>query len=446
MFLFLYEVFNMLRWCMRIFIRSFGCTANLSDGEVLAGCLSHVGHKIAETLDIADIVIYNTCAVKEPTENRMIAILKRVPRTKKLIVAGCLPLINLERLHKEVRFDGIIGPAAGDRIIEVVRRVLEGYKVFALEGAPNAKPSLKLPRLQRNPFVSIIPISCGCLGSCSYCCVVFARGRLRSHSPQEIVKRVRTDVASGIREFWLTSQDTACYGKDMNTSLASLLKALCKVKGNFRIRVGMMTPSLANDILDDLIHAFRSKRIFKFLHIPVQSGENSILKRMHRGYSVDEFRNIVNAFRSSFPRMTLATDVICGFPGESEDSFQKTVDLINEIQPDIVNVSKFFPRPRTIAAKMQAEFIHSLEIKRRSRSISKAVKKIALEKNHTWIGWTGKVFVDEAGGIPGSCIARNFAYKPVVLKDTNSANIIGKTLNVEITKAHSTYLQGKMIE
>ncbi|MGB9779169.1 MAG: radical SAM protein, partial [Candidatus Bathyarchaeales archaeon] len=241
---------------MKVFVKSFGCSTNLADGEVLAGCLAEAGYQIVNSVSAADMIIYNTCAVKGPTENRMIEILKKTPPNKKLIVAGCLPLINFERLCREVRFDGVVGPASGDSIVGVVRRVLDGEKVVALKGAVNAKPSLNLPRILLNPVIGIIPISYGCLGSCAYCCVVFARGHLRSYSVREIVERVKKDLAMGVREFWLTSQDTACYGRDIGTNLAELLWALCDVEGDFKIRVGMMTPNMALNILEDLTQAF----------------------------------------------------------------------------------------------------------------------------------------------------------------------------------------------
>jgi MiaB-like tRNA modifying enzyme len=447
MFLFLVEAFNVLRWkSMRVFIKSFGCSANLADGEVLAGCLAETGCKLVEAVENADIVIYNTCAVKGPTENRMITKLKRVPSDKKLIVAGCLPLINFERLRKEVRFDGVVGPAAGDKIVDVVKRVLNGEKVVALEGYVNAKPSLNLPRLRLNPVIGIIPINYGCLGSCTYCCVVFARGRLRSYSIQEIIERVRTDLALGVREFWITSQDTACYGKDIGTNLAELLKALCSIEGDFRVRVGMMTPNLARNILEDIIQAFQSEKIFKFLHLPVQSGDDKILKRMRRFYSVDHFTDVVSVVRSSFPEATIATDVICGFPGETEDAFERTLRLIEGVQPDIVNVSKFFARPRTTAAEMREDFVHSQEIKRRSGLTAKLARKVAFERNQRWVGWTGDVLVDEVGKVPGSWIGRNFAYKPIVLKISGSGDLIGKTFHVKVVKAFTTYLEGEIVE
>jgi len=431
---------------MRAYVKSFGCSANLADGEVLAGCLADAGYNLVKTIEAADIVIHNTCAVKGPTENRMITVLKRVSSDKKLVVAGCLPLINFERLREEVRFDGVVGPAAGDKIVEVVKRVLNGERIVALEDAVNAKPSLSLPRLRLNPVIGIIPISYGCLGSCAYCCVAFARGRLRSYSIQEIVERMRADLASGVREFWITSQDTACYGKDMSTNLADLLKALCSIERDFKIRVGMMTPNLAKNILEDLIQAFQSEKILKFIHLPVQSGDDKILKRMRRTYSVDDFKNVVNTFRASFSDITLATDVICGFPGETKEAFTRTLRLVEDVEPDVLNVSKFFARPKTIAAGMQEDYLSFPEIKRRSRMAATLAKEVALKRNQHWVGWSGKVFVDEVGKVSGSWVGRNFAYKPVVLKDAGSSDLIGKTFHVKVVKAFRTYLEGKMVE
>jgi threonylcarbamoyladenosine tRNA methylthiotransferase CDKAL1 len=431
---------------MRVFVKSFGCSTSSADGEVLAGCLAEAGHKLVETVEAADIVIYNTCAVKGPTEDRMMEVLKRVPPDKKLIVAGCLPLINFERLCKEVRFDGVLGPAAAEKIVEAVMRVLNGEKVVALQDAANAKPNLDLPRLRLNPVIGIVPINYGCLGSCVYCCVVFARGHVRSYAIPEILDRMERDVAMGIREFWMTSQDTACYGRDIGTNLAELLKALCDIKGEFRIRVGMMTPNLAKSILEDLIQAFQSEKIFNFIHLPVQSGDNQVLKRMRRFYSIDDFKEVVNAFRNSFSEVTVATDVICGFPGETGEAFERTLRLIEDVKPDIVNVSRFFARPRTAAAEMREDFVSSPEIKRRSGLAAKLARKVAFERNRRWVGWTGEILVDEVGKVPGSWVGRNFAYKPVVLKNTVLGNILGKTLHVRIVKAFSTYLEGEVVE
>ena len=439
MFLFLIKASNISRCeIMRVFVKSFGCSANLADSEVLTGCLTKAGYELASSASATDVLVYNTCAVKGPTENRVIAALKRAPRGKKLIVAGCLPLINFERLRQEVSFDGAVGPAAGEKITDVVSRVLAGEKVVVLEGALSAKPEFSLPQVRSNPVISVLHVSYGCLGSCAYCCVVFARGRLRSYTVKEIVDRVRKDLAAGAKEFWVTSQDTACYGRDIGTNLAALIKALGAVEGDFRVRFGMMTPNLAQDILDDLIEAFKNSKVFKFVHLPVQSGDDQVLKRMHRFYTAQDFREIVDAFRAAFPDVTLATDVICGFPGETREAFENTLKLIGEIKPDVVNVSKFFARPRTAAAEMHDAVVEPAEIKRRSTEAAKLVKQVSLERNRRWVGWTGEVLVDEKGKVPGSWISRNFAYKPVTVK--SSADLLGKTLQVKIVKAFSTYL------
>ncbi len=429
---------------MQVFVKSFGCSTNLADGEVLAGCLVNAGYKLSQSATTADIIIYNTCAVKGPTESRMIEIIKHIPEGKKVIVAGCLPLINFERLCKETHFNGVVGPAAGNRIVEIMNRVSKGERVVAIEDATCAKPSLDLPRLLTNPLVSIIPVSYGCLGACAYCCVIFARGRLRSYDIQEIIERVKNDLAKGVRELWITSQDTACYGRDRDTNLAELLYAICDVEGYFRVRVGMMTPNMVKDILDDLIQAFKSEKVFKFVHLPVQSGDDQILKSMGRFYSVEYFKKIVNAFRAKFPDITLATDVICGFPSESREAFERTLRLIEEVKPDIVNISKFFARPKTVAAEMRKDFVPLSEIKSRSTILAKLARRMASEKNQRWLGWTGPILIDEIGKIAGSWVGRNFAYKPIAVKNPN--DVFGKVLNVKVVKAFSTHLEGEVIE
>jgi MiaB-like tRNA modifying enzyme len=426
---------------VRVFLKSFGCSTNLADGEVLAGCLAKAGFQLVDSAADADMVIYNTCAVKSPTENRMIDVLKKVPKRRKLLVVGCLPLINFERLNHEVRFDGVAGPALGEKIVEIASRVLKGEKVVALENADKAKPRLSLPRVRVNPVVGIIPISYGCLGSCAYCCVVFARGRLRSYSIKEIVERMEVDLADGVREFWLTSQDTACYGRDVDTNLAELVKAVCAVEGDFRVRIGMMTPNKALGILEDLIEAYRDEKVFKFVHLPVQSGDDQILKKMRRFYTVADFKKIVDAFRSAFPKITIATDVICGFPGEDEEAFKRTSHLIEDVKPDIVNISKFFARPKTPAASMQ-DSVPFPEIKRRSALLNSLASKIASERNREWRGWEGEALIDEVGKVAGSWIGRNFAYKPIVVR--NEKNMLGRVVNVKIYETHATHLVGTL--
>jgi len=428
---------------MHIFLRSFGCATNLADGEVLAGCLAAGGHKIVQSISAADLVVYNTCAVKGPTENRVIEALKRVPKEKRLIVSGCLPLINLGRLKAEVRFDGIVGPAAGERIVSIVDHVAEGQSIVSLEASLNAKPPLSLPRLRLSPVISVVPIGYGCLGKCAYCCVVNARGRLRSHPISEIVSRFQADVAKGTKEFWITAEDTGCYGRDIGATLTELLHSLCAIEGDFKIRVGMMTPSSITGFGEELAKMFESEKIFKFLHLPVQSGDDQVLKLMHRSYAQTEFVKLVEGFRTAIPNITLSTDVICGFPGEDEEAFEGTLRLIERTKPDVVNVSKFFPRPRTAAAEMKKTFVPLATVKRRASTVSSLARKLSRERNEKWIGWVGEVLIDEVGKVPGTWIGRNLWYKPVVVKSTR--RLLGEKLIVEIAGAFATYLEARCL-
>jgi len=429
---------------MRICVVSFGCSSNIADGQVLTGCLSEAGHEIVHSITEAEIVVINTCAVKGPTENRMIETLKHIPQNKKLVITGCLPLINIERIKSETRFDGVVGPAAGQKILEIVNQVSRGGKVVSLESAEKELPRLSLPRMQASSIIRIIPISYGCLGSCAYCCVTHARGSVRSYNINEIVERVEADARAGFREFWLTSQDVACYGKDKGTNLAELLLVLGSLDGDFKIRIGMMTPNAASSILPGLIDAFEDKHVFKFVHLPVQSGDDEVLKRMRRFYSVEDFKRIVSAFRTSFADMTLSTDVICGFPGETSEAFERTMRLIEEVKPDVVNVSKFFARPRTLAAEMQSDFVQISEIRRRSEIAASHGRDVAFDKNLRWVGWNGEVLIDEIGRVPGSWVGRNFAYKPTVVKSMSS--LLGKTVCVKVVEAFPTYLMAEIVD
>ncbi|MEA2090309.1 MAG: tRNA (N(6)-L-threonylcarbamoyladenosine(37)-C(2))-methylthiotransferase [Thermoproteota archaeon] len=445
---------------MKVFIRSFGCSANLADGEVLGGCLAEAGFELVKKMERAEVVVVNTCAVKGPTENRVIYFLKKVPREKRLIVAGCLPLINFKRLNREVEFDGVAGPACGRKIVNIVQRVMKGEKVLELKGATKVKPDLTLPKVKVNPVVGIIPVSYGCLGSCAYCCVRFARGHLRSYSVNEILNQISRDVAAGVHEVWLTSQDMGCYGLDGRSNLVELLEAVCNLNGNFWVRVGMMNPRFVLLLLDNLVEVFtqrgveaqtkkdpsvsepRKGELFWFLHLPVQSGDDEVLKRMNRRYKAEDFRRIVREFRKSCPEITVWTDIIVGFPGETDKAFENSMRLIEEVQPDVVNISKFFTRPHTAAKKMNNQ-IPSKVIKERSGKISRLARQIALEKNRRWIGWEGQVLIDEKGKTPESFMGRNLSYKPVVVHSRE--NLLGRFLRVRVVDAFLTHLEAEIV-
>jgi len=423
----------------RVYVKSYGCSTNLADGETIVGCLVNSGYPVVDKIESADIVVYNTCAVKTPTENRLMSILEKTPTSKKIVVTGCMPLICYERMRKSVRFHAALGPAPGSKISEALYAVECGKEFIDLKS--DYKPNCGLPRIPRNAVVGITPVCYGCLGACSYCCVRFARGNLRSYPINELVARVKCDLRQGSKEIWLTAQDAASYGRDLAVNLARLINAICEIEGKFFIRVGMMTPNHAMEILEELIEAYENAKVFKFLHLPLQSGDDCVLKAMNRGYSAEDFRKVVRAFKERFPMLTISTDVICSYPGEDEDAFRRTMELIEEVKPDIVNVSKFSPRPGTPTARM--EQLPGSVTKNRSERMTELARRLSLDKNRAWTNWKGEIVIDEKGKNQ-SWVGRNFAYKPIVVR--SGQDLLGEYLQVKVTGASTSYLGAEIVE
>ncbi len=425
-----------------IYIENYGCSANKFDLEIMLAALINAGYSVVDDKKSADTILINTCGVKKPTEDRMLERLRTLSLLNKpLIVAGCLPKIDLEAIRKSASFfSAALDPYSVDRILEAVRAAENGErgKLFFSE-----KPRIKLsqPTVRLNKIIEIIQIAEGCTGECAFCCVRFARGRLFSYPKELIVDKISKVVLEGIREIWITSQDNGAYGLDIGTDLAELLDECCRIKGDFSIRIGMMNPNNVLEIADRLAGMYKDDKIFKFLHLPVQSGDNEVLKRMNRSYSVEDFKHVVSTFRKEVPEVSLSTDIICGFPGESKEAFKSTIELIKEVKPDIVNVSRFFPRPHTLAESMSQLPVE--EIKSRSRHLSEITKEISYQKNKVWLNWEGKILIDEKGK-DDTWIGRNFAYKPVVIKSWE--NLIGKFVYTRVNEAFPTYLKAEVLK
>ncbi|MCS7120187.1 MAG: tRNA (N(6)-L-threonylcarbamoyladenosine(37)-C(2))-methylthiotransferase [Candidatus Bathyarchaeota archaeon] len=424
-----------------VYVESYGCAANRFDLEIMLYHLFREGYHLVQDPTSASLILMNTCGVKKPTEDKILQRLSLLSKLgRPIVISGCLPKIDYEGLVKVAPdFSAMLDPWSVDRIIEVVRSAESGEKnrIFFSD-----EPTTKIyqPKIRINPCVEIISVSEGCTGACAFCCVRFARGKLFSYPKEAIVERVREAVSEGVKEIWLTSQDMGAYGLDNGAYMPTLLDEICQINGKFFCRVGMMNPDNVMRMLDDLISSFKHEKILKFLHIPVQSGDDEILRRMNRKYRVEDFKKIVWSFRKEIPDITISTDVICGFPGESREAFQNTVKLILEVQPDVVNISKFYPRPKTPAAEM--EQIDRAEVNYRSRSLVAIVKEVSLRNNLRWIGWEGEILVDEKGkGL--SWVGRNYAYKPIVVKC--DGNLLGRFVRVRVIEARPTYLEAEII-
>jgi len=413
----------------RIYSEVYGCSSNMADQQIALGLLKKSGFEITDDVEGSDVIIIFTCTVKSPTVNRMIRKIQEITKSNKpLVVAGCMPKTERRAIEKINPGASMVGPDSIEKIAEAVRATLNRQKVMFLEDL--RRPKVCLPRLRKNPIVNITPISIGCLSSCAYCSVKFARGKLFSYPFEMIVREIKQAINNGCKEIYITSQDNSCYGFDIGKNLAELLEEICKIEGKFFVRVGMMNPLHTKQILSELTDAYRNEKVFKFLHLPVQSGSNRILKLMNRGYKVEDFLEVVEKFRKDFPQLTLSTDVIVGFPSETEEDFRKTIELIEKIRPDVVNISKFGSRVGTEAAKMKQ--LEAKIVNERSSKLHKIVKQSVLEKNRKWVGWEGEILVDEIGS-KGSFVGRNFSYKPIVIKAKE--NILGKFVKIKIIDA-----------
>ncbi len=419
----------------KVYIENYGCSANRSNAEIIAGLLERAGCVVVtdeKAAGSADIVILNTCIVKGPTENRAVRRIKEITRAgNHLIVSGCMAEAEPELIHELSEKAILVGPDHIREITKAVDVILGRRKPGHFIGRQH-EIKLLLPKRRYNKVIGIIQISEGCDGNCAYCITRLAKGKLRSYSPEKIITEAKQSLRDGVREIWLTSQDCAAYGH----GLPDLLHDISQLKGRFLVRLGMMNPNNVMRVLDELIEAFKEEKIFKFLHIPVQSGNDDVLKSMKRRYSADDFRRIISRFRDAMPDMTISTDIICGFPGETEEQFNDSVELVRKIKPDVLNISRFWPRPGTAAEKMEGQ-MHGNVTKERSKKLQKEFEKIALERNKAWTGWKGPVLIDEKGKPgTGTMVGRNYAYKPVVVRQKEHGGIrLGDLADVEIRDA-----------
>ena len=411
---------------MRYFVESYGCSMNFGEGEQLSKKMESLGHTRVNSPDEADIVILNTCTVVDTTEKKMIHRMGELKQEgKEIIVTGCMAKVQPKRISIRLPESMIIPP--------------DQYDLFSgkVESAFGCAPCTETYEFGAS---AILPIAQGCLGNCSYCITRFARGVLKSYQEDELLNEFKSMLDSGVKEILVTAQDTACYGRDIDTDLPTLLRRFLEFEGEYRIRIGMMNPNNLDRILDDLMDVMEDERVYRFLHIPVQSGSNSVLEKMRRHYTVDRFMGIVNRLRERYPDISIATDLITGFPGETDRDHEKSIKLIKDLHADTVNITRFSVRPGTDAATMKNQ-IHGNISKERSTELTETKMSVEGDINSTLIGQRYRALVTE-NGRPGTMIARNRNYRPIGIE----ADIpIGTFIDVEITGSAPTHLVGRIV-
>ena len=419
----------------KIYVEAYGCSASFADSEMISGLIVNGGHSLTDNESDADLNLVVTCSVKDATANKMIHRIKSL-NEKPLIVAGCLPKAEKKTVEKFSQNASMLGPNSLGQTLQVINSTLRGTKTIALEDSDVSK--VGLPKVRLNPTVGIIEIASGCMSECTFCQTKLAKGDLTSYRIGDIVRQVEHEVDDGCKEVWLTSTDNGCYGFDIGTDLPNLINTVSEIQRKFMVRVGMMNPMYMPRIKENLITSFENDKVYKFLHIPVQSGSDKVLHDMKRGHTSQTYKETVKGVRKRFEDFTISTDIIVGFPSETREDFEETVQLLKETRPDVVNLSRYSPRPGTEAAEW--EQIDTSEVKKRSKEIFELTNKIAYENNQRWLGWQGNVLFNEKtdDGIKG----RNFAYKPIYVADDVE---IGQDHTVKITDITNHSLVGAII-
>jgi len=430
------------------FIETYGCVSNKADSYIISSVLNKSGY-LSSTIEEAEFVIINTCAVKQQTENKIKSRLSELynsyknDENKHFIIAGCLPHIEpgyIEVIKNLIpNFSAIIDLDNVNDVPLIFEEIKSGKTNLIYKSKDSIDKSSFLIDYPKGKITGIVPISEGCLGSCTYCCVKNARGRLNCYKPIKIVENVKYQLKQGIKQVYLTSQDCSTY-LYKNTGLGDLVQEIVQLDYKFFLRIGMLNPRFIVDNFDQLISMYKLDKVYQFLHIPIQSGSDAVLKKMNRPYLISDIAENLKILRKEFPFLTLSTDIICGFPGETEDDFAKTIDLIKWLNPEILNISKFTPRPGTRAKDM--EQVNSRVIKERSIRLSKIFRESLITINEKWQDWEGEILLLHKGAISNQSFGRNFAYKNIFIE--NGKEGYGAFVNARIYKVDGFNLFAKL--
>lgn len=425
---------------MKVYIETYGCTFNQADSELIANALHSNGIETCDSEKEAEVIIMNTCTVKGATQNRITYRLSKLEsQGKKMLVTGCMAGANSDIIEKYAPSASIARIQNIAEMPEAVKSASRGERQLLLEQRKTDRISFyNAP----GSVIAKIPLSDGCLSSCSFCETKFARGALNSFSEQGILNAISYSVRKGSKELELTAQDTGAYGIDKGTNIAKLLKKACMIDGDFMIRVGMLNPEHLGKYIEELVEAMQDEHVYKFMHLPLQSGSNRVLASMRRGYTIEKYLDYIKQIREQVKGITIETDIIVGFPGETEDDFEATVKALEEFKPEVTNISKFTARPHASASKM--EQLPDRIIKDRSAELSRIVRSIQASTNKSMVGKEVSVLLTEENY--ASVNGRDYAYHQVVLPKANLKEKLqlGTKVKATIYNTTSNALYGRI--
>ena len=433
-------------------VRTFGCQANERDGETLQGILEQIGYTRASKVDEADVIILNTCAVRENAEQRVfgeVGNLKRLKQNNKdLIFAICGCMIQEEHVVKKVldkfhQVDILFGTHNLQNLPELLLKAYDSKETVVEVYSKEGEVVEALPVVRNDKLKAWVNVMYGCDKFCTYCIVPYTRGKERSRKKEDVLQEVRELKEQGYKEITLLGQNVNAYGKDIYTDydFGDLLIDTAKI-GIPRVRFTTSHPWDFNHKMIDAIRDYDN--IMPYVHLPLQSGDNTILKRMGRRYSIEEYENLYNEIREKVDGVSITTDIIVGFPGETEEQFQHTLDAMDKFGYDSAFTFIYSPREATPAARMKDDVTMDTKKERFNRLVE-VVSKHALARNKAYVGKTVNVLV-EGLSKRNKEILSGYSDSNKLVNFKGDKNMIGEIVKVKITKAKSWTLEGEQVD
>lgn len=433
------------------YVRSFGCQLNVSDGEKIKGLLKKAGYDFTDDEHEADIIILNTCAVRESAEDRVFGIIGSMKKLKEenpsliIGISGCMTAQEhvAEKIKKSYpQVDFVMGTSAINSLPSLLLECLKGKK-FSADISEYDDFSEQTEQIRESIFKASVPIMFGCNNFCTYCIVPYVRGRERSRLPEDIINEVKNLVDSGYKEIMLLGQNVNSYGKDLKNGISfpELLRELNKINGDFIIRFMSSHPKDASHELIDAI--FECNKVANHLHLPVQSGSNTVLDRMNRRYTVEKYLETVEYIRKKSPDFSLTTDLIVGFPNETDDEFNSTLDLIKKVKYDNIYSFIYSRRTGTKASEIVDTISETVKGKR-MRELLEVQREISTENYKRFIGRKMRVLVDSVSKKrEGYVTGKSDEF--IIVEFKGDKSLIGQFVETEITDAMNWAVTGKMI-
>lgn len=434
----------------KYYILTYGCQMNEHDSENMAKMLIEEGYEKAENANEANLILINTCSVRENADKRFFGVLGQFKKRKQedkdfiIVVAGCMPQQPhiIEKIEKQFNWvDIIIGTQTINELPGLISKVKAGKK-HAKSIVDDAEEVTEMTLGERkHSHKALVNITYGCNNFCTYCIVPYTRGREKSRDKYKIIEEIKALADDGVKEVMLLGQNVNSYKDKNNNGLPDLIKEIDKIDGISRIRFMTSHPK---DISDELIECFGSvEHLCKQIHLPVQSGSNDILQKMNRRYTIEDYLKVINKLRKISPEIAISTDIIVGFPGETDDDFLKTMNLVSEVRYDSAFTFLYSKRRGTPAAIFGNQINEDIKHKRFDK-LKKLVDDISFEKNQKYKGKTVKVLVDGLSEKKSNTLAgRTDDFK--LVNFFGKSNKIGDFAEVEITECKTFSLFGKEI-